>query len=65
MSIASATVAGAGPNSNVAAMRNVSATEMLALIAEMLSVNEPVRMTSVANRNHSSGCGALNRPTSA
>ena len=48
---------GPGPNSSADAMKNVSATEMLASTDAMLSVNEPVRIASAANRNHASGCG--------
>ena len=55
----------AGPNNSVDAIKNVSETETLASIAEMLNVNEPVRIASVANRNHASGCGPRNRPTRA
>src|SRR5665213_1992663 len=60
-SMAMAAVAGAGPKSIAAAMKNVSATEMLASTEATLIVSEPARMPRTANSIHSyprPGCTA-------
>ena len=58
LSSASATVAGAGPNSSAEVMTKVSDALIVASIEAILIVNEPVTSARNANAIHSSGCGA-------
>ena len=64
-SIASASVAGAGPNSSAEATTNVSETVMVAATDTNATLNEPVISASSANSAHSSGCGAERSDASA
>src|SRR5213083_770734 len=58
LSTASATVAGAGPNSKADVMTNVSDALIVASIEATRIVNDPVASARNANAAHSSGCGA-------
>ena len=58
LSTASATVAGAGPNSSADVMTKVSDALIVASIEATRIVNDPVASARNANAAHSSGCGA-------
>src|SRR5688572_11677858 len=57
LSSASATVAGAGPNSSADVMTKVSDALIVASIEAILIVNDPVTSARKANAAHSIGCG--------
>src|ERR1700682_388179 len=49
------TAAGPGPKSSAEVMKNVSATDMLAEIEDMLILNDPVRIASAASSSQAVG----------
>ena len=55
VSSATASVAGAGPNSSAAVMKNVSETETLAEIDATFIENDPVRTASATNNSQANG----------